>query len=62
MQNENADRVLGRVLARDLTDRETESVGGGDWGCGAGCPLGTFVSDFLADGTPVCDPDGTQIP
>lgn len=47
-------RVLGRVLARDLTDREAEKVGGATHG--GSCRYDEFVSDILGDFTIICDP------
>ena len=51
-------RVLGRVMARDLTEREAESVGGAY--TASGCGHGTFVSEISSEGTPVCDPVGQR--
>ena len=60
MSNLHTDRVLGRVLARDLTEREAENVGGAH---GGGCGLGFYISDYDSGGF-VCDPlpPGGQIP
>ena len=61
MQYQNDNRVLGRVMARDLTEREAENVGGADGGSGGfGCPRGTFLSGTNSDGTPACDPAGQR--
>lgn len=62
MQNMRENRVLGRVMARDLTEREAESVGGAHGGGGGGfygfqCPNGFFVSEVLSNGGVFCDPD-----
>jgi len=54
MSNKAQNRVLGRVLARDLTDRETETVGGATHG--GSCRYDEFLSDILGDGTIICDP------
>lgn len=68
MSKRTNERVLGHVLARDLTEREAESVGGAHGEGGGGgtgstsCGFGTFISDIFADGTFLCDPDGTYIP
>lgn len=66
MSNLHNDRVLGRVLARDLTEREAASVGGahGESGGGFTCGNNSYLSDILSDGTVVCDPipPGSDIP
>lgn len=68
MSKRTNERVLGRVLARDLTEREAASVGGAHGESGGGgtgstsCNYPTFISDVFADGTFFCDPQGSQIP
>lgn len=64
MTSRTENRVLGRVLARDLTERETESIGGADWGGGGGfgCPFGTFLTDVDLNGNPICDPGDGETP
>lgn len=60
MSNLHTDRVLGRMLARDLTEREMDSVSGAHGG--DGCPPGTFLTDVDFEGNPICDSGDGETP
>ena len=60
MSNLRTDRVLGRVMARDLTEREAENVGGAHGG--NICPPGYIFSGYDDDGNRFCDGDGALLP
>ena len=60
MANDTSQRVLGRLLARDLTEREAESVGGGHSG---GCTSITFTTGYSTEnGAPICDAIVAEFP
>lgn len=64
-KDDKAKRVLGRNLARNLTEPEITRVGGGQHVFvpkGSACPGGTFDSQAGTGTHMLCDCDGHPIP